>query len=109
MSERKRVLVEAWSECYRFLALNLSDWNSILHTILIYKRILFQSLEPQDQELFRKVAGIIFCKIKYIPLLVEIHNSAWFPVYRNIGYLFSQPPVHYRYSILFCICDICIP
>jgi len=31
MSERKRVLVEAWSEFYRFLALNLSDWNSILH------------------------------------------------------------------------------
>jgi len=30
MSEHKRVLVEAWSECYRFLALNLSDWNSIL-------------------------------------------------------------------------------
>jgi len=30
MSERKRVLVEAWSEFYRFLALNLSDWNSVL-------------------------------------------------------------------------------
>ena len=30
MSERKGVLVEAWSEFCLFLALNLSDWNSIL-------------------------------------------------------------------------------
>ncbi len=73
MFERKRVLVEAWSEYYRFLALNLSDWNSILQ-INIVNDILQTKHTRSLQNLKRCMKQQKFLT-KYIAMFFNIYYN----------------------------------